>query len=62
VQDGAVAFTISGSGPAMFAFCDSDAKAQKIAMGMQKIYNKHDIRNSIYSGKIKLDGTTLIQE
>lgn len=62
LANGAVAFTISGSGPAMFAFSDNADKAEKIASAMNTVYNKYDIENTVYSGKIKHDGTTLIRE
>ena len=60
MENGAVAFTISGSGPAMFSFCDSEQKAKNISAAMHEAYSRHYISNTVYTGKIQNKGARVI--
>jgi homoserine kinase len=57
---GAIGFNISGSGPSVFAFCDSDEKAQIIGTSLQEILNERQIRNDLYITEINKNGPKVL--
>lgn len=59
-ENGALASTISGSGPAMFAFSDSVEKAQAVASAMKNIYKAHNIKCLAFSGGIREAGAVAL--
>lgn len=62
LDSGALACSISGSGPALFALSASLKTARKIALEMGKIYTRHSISNQVYVSKINCTGARIIHE
>lgn len=60
LKAGAVACNISGSGPSIFAFSDSEEKAQSIAEIMKSVYDRKNIQASHYWGKVRKAGAVVI--
>lgn len=61
LEDGAIACNISGSGPSIFAFCDSAAGAERVAMTMKKVFDKKKIKCSPFWGKVRQQGAVIIK-
>jgi homoserine kinase len=61
LASGAFACNISGSGPSIFSFCDSPEKAQNVVRDIKKIYDKHQITNITYTGKIRKTGAEIVE-
>ncbi|PKL83539.1 MAG: homoserine kinase [Ignavibacteriae bacterium HGW-Ignavibacteriae-3] len=57
---GAVGCSISGSGPAVFAFCTSENDAEKIGRVMKKISSEFVKKNMIYISNINSTGPRVI--
>lgn len=62
MDSGAVACSISGSGPALFALSDSLKAARRIALETGNIYTQHSIRNQVFVSKINSTGARIIHE
>lgn len=60
VAEGAIACNISGSGPSIFAFCDSESGAERVANTMKKVYDKKNIKCSLFWGKVRQEGTIFL--
>ncbi|KAA3610199.1 MAG: homoserine kinase [Calditrichaeota bacterium] len=60
MSSGAIACNISGSGPSIFAFCDSIAAAQKVSSVMELVYKENEIGCTSYFGKIRRKGAEII--
>ena len=60
LQAGAIACNISGSGPSIFAFCDSAKGAEQVATTMKKVYYDKNINCSSFWGKVRLRGATVL--
>lgn len=61
LKSGAFASNISGSGPSIFAFCDSAAKAENTAKKMKTVFDKQNIGCSLFYGKIRQDGAVIVE-
>lgn len=57
---GALGGGISGSGPAIFALCQGDAVAEKVAKAMEGIYADSEIEYTAYTSKISQSGAHTI--
>ncbi|MBK8945124.1 MAG: homoserine kinase [Ignavibacteriae bacterium] len=57
---GAYGCSISGSGPSIFAFSDSEINAKKIGSAMKKIVDKTGIKSTLYISKINPNGPKII--
>ncbi len=57
---GAYGCSISGSGPSIFAFSDSEITAKKIGSAMKKIVDKNGIKTTLYISKINPQGPKII--
>ncbi len=60
IKSGALACNISGSGPSIFAFCDSFDKAKKVSEKMKSIYDDDEIACTVYYGKIRKNGAEIV--
>jgi len=60
IQTGALACNISGSGPSIFAFCDSMDLAKKVSLEMQAVFSENKIGCTNYFGKIRNKGAVII--
>ena len=60
LNSGAVACSISGSGPAIFAFSDNYKTANEIGSAMSKTAAKNGLKNKIYVSKINSSGPKII--
>lgn len=60
MDNGAISFNISGSGPSMFAFLDNKEKADLICNEIQHLYGDEKIEAAIYSTQIAHDGVSII--
>lgn len=57
---GAYGCSISGSGPSIFAFSDSEINAKKIGTAMKKIVTQSGIKSTLYISKINPHGPKII--
>lgn len=57
---GALSFGISGSGPSMFALCDSKSKAENVALLMQKALALKNIDSHVYISKVNEKGAYVL--
>lgn len=62
LDSGALACSISGSGPALFALSASVQTARKIALEMGNIYSRHSISNQVFVSKINRTGAQITHE
>ena len=53
---GALACSISGSGPSIFAFAEGKKAAKEIAYGMQMQFKKNKIKNTAYISSVNTKG------
>ena len=60
MKSGALACSISGSGPSVFALCESEAHAKKISGGMKRFYTKHKIGAQTFYSKVNTTGVKVI--
>jgi len=60
LENGAIGCSISGSGPAMFAFSASETEGIKIGTAMKKISLKYTPSNKVYVSKINTVGPIVI--
>lgn len=60
LEEGALGFGISGSGPSVFAMCKGDQNAEKVKQSMQKYYEDKHIDFEIHSSKINQLGIKII--
>ena len=60
LQKGAIGYTISGSGPSMFAFCNSLDDANRIARAVQKHLANQQIHADYYTGAIDKEGVRVV--
>ncbi|MGC9363638.1 MAG: homoserine kinase [Fidelibacterota bacterium] len=62
MDHGAIACSISGSGPALFALSASRKTAQKVALAMGKVFTRHSIAKQVYISGINSAGARIIHE
>lgn len=58
LERGALGCSMSGAGPAIFAFCQEKLQAQGIAEAMQKVYNDHSLDAISFVAGINQEGVT----
>ncbi len=56
LNEGAFAYSISGSGPATFALCDNTYIAENIKTKVEAFYKKQKIRHKIYISSVNHEG------
>ena len=61
LKNGAFASNISGSGPSIFAFCDSESKAGKVSEKMKAVFDKQNIGCTTFFGKIRPQGAVIVE-
>ena len=60
IDNGALGFGISGSGPSMFALTKGESIAQNVENAMRKIYNNSGIEFQTYISKINKEGVQIL--
>jgi homoserine kinase len=61
IESGALGCSISGSGPSIFAFCESELQANMIGDKWKQFYTDLEIDTNIYLSKINPRGTYKIE-
>jgi homoserine kinase len=61
LADGALGFSISGSGPSVFALCDSDERAKAIGTRLQAILDQKNIKNDLHITEINKEGPKVLE-
>jgi homoserine kinase len=56
MKHGALACSISGSGPSIFAFADKKTDAEIIAAAMKKSFKKQNIKSTSYISMVNKNG------
>lgn len=57
LEAGALGASISGSGPTMFALCDSDVSAQRVLHAVREAYEREHIEAQVRATRLDLAGT-----
>jgi homoserine kinase len=60
LDQGAIGFNISGSGPSMFAFVKDDSLSDKLKKQVADFYSKNDLKVDIYQSKINPIGAKIL--
>lgn len=60
INSGAKGCNISGSGPAIFAFSESQDAASRIGRAMKRAAEKHKLKNKVYISRINNQGPKII--
>lgn len=60
LKAGALGSNISGSGPSVFALCQSGAVAQRVGRAMQTAFLAHKIASDLYISEVNQDGPRVI--
>ena len=60
MEAGALACSISGAGPAIFALCNERSLADEVALAMQQVYDKQKLASKKFVGSINHEGTVLM--
>jgi homoserine kinase len=60
LNNGALGFGISGSGPSVFAMCKGDNNASTVKEAIELFYKEKGIDFNIYSSKINTQGIKII--
>ena len=60
LDHGAIACSISGSGPSIFAMCNGKTDTKKIADAMRKIYSLNKIKSDSYISTVNKGGVKII--
>lgn len=60
LENGAIACSISGSGPSIFAMCDGKSKTKKVAEAMMKIFSQNKIKSESYISTVNNQGARII--
>jgi homoserine kinase len=58
---GALGFSISGAGPSVFALCEGEETARKVADAVSKIFSAIPIENQAYVSKINPHGVHVVK-
>ncbi len=61
MDSGAIACSISGSGPSIFAMCDGKSRTKRVAEAMKKIFTKNRIQSEIYISHVNQNGVRIIK-
>ncbi|MEO1050453.1 MAG: homoserine kinase [Bacteroidota bacterium] len=59
---GALGFNISGSGPSVFAFCQSKGTAAEVKAAIEKVYQNEGVDTLFYTSGINKKGTEVINK
>lgn len=61
MENGAIACSISGSGPSIFAMCDGKSKTKKVAEAMRKIFSENKIKSESYISAVNRNGVIVLK-
>jgi homoserine kinase len=59
LENGAIACSISGSGPSIFAMCEGIGQTKKVAAAMRKIFSQHKIKSESYISPVNKNGARI---
>jgi homoserine kinase len=59
MEAGAMGFSISGAGPAMFALCDNSLAAERVVEAANALYRENRLEISTYLSGINHEGARL---
>ena len=60
LKSGALACSISGSGPSVFALCEGEVIAKKLARAMKSFYTRNNISSQTFYSKVNTKGVQVI--
>ena len=60
MENGALGFGISGSGPSVFAMCKGDGPAGKVELALREFYQDKEIEFDLRTSGISLEGVKVI--
>jgi len=60
MNSGALACSISGSGPSIFALCDGRSKTKKVTEAMKKIFSTNKIKSESYISSVNTHGVRIL--
>jgi homoserine kinase len=58
---GALGFSISGAGPSVFALCEGEETARKVAAAVSKVFTSVNLGNQAYVSRINTQGVRVIE-
>ena len=61
LKSGALGSGISGSGPSIFALCDSQEVAQKAGQAMQRVFDELQIQSDVYVSQVNARGAEILE-
>jgi homoserine kinase len=61
LENGAIACSISGSGPSIFALCDGRKATKRIAEAMRKIFSGNKIQSESYISTVNMQGAEVLK-
>lgn len=62
INAGALGFSISGAGPSVFALCEGEESANKVAKAISKVFDAVPLGNQTYVSKINPHGVHVVEE
>ena len=62
LYEGALACSISGSGPSIFAMCEGMASAKVVAAAMKKQFTKAKIKSDVYISSVNTKGVMIVKK
>ncbi|WP_435693375.1 homoserine kinase [Rubritalea sp.] len=60
LSHGALGFSISGAGPSVFALCEGEENANKVAASISKVFTDNNFGNQIHVSRINTQGVHVI--
>lgn len=60
LSHGALGFSISGAGPSVFALCEGEQNAHKVATAISQVFTNNDFGNQIHVSRINQTGVHVI--
>ncbi|MCX6291685.1 MAG: homoserine kinase [Bacteroidetes bacterium] len=60
LESGAIACSISGSGPSIFALCNGKNASGNISKAMKKVFTKNGIQSEVYISSVNKNGVRII--
>jgi homoserine kinase len=60
LEHGAIACSISGSGPSIFAMCDGKNKTKNVADAMKKIFSQNKVKSESYISLVNRNGVKIL--
>jgi homoserine kinase len=60
LSHGALGFSISGAGPSVFALCEGEENARKVAAAIANVFNNNNLTNQIHVSRINQQGVHVV--